>query len=227
MTESPHPPSSSVPGPLASKTTLEQAQLNDTALHTVHSIVRSEGAEPQEAMRPIPVLIIFLFSALTFWGGIYIQRYSGNYRADIFDHNWTPTAAAQTAEKPFDPLVEGAKLFSRNCQQCHQQNGKGVHGVYPPLDGSEWVVGDPERIVKILLFGMSGTITVAGETVTGNMPSVGHLKDRQIAAVLTYIRQAWSNQAGEVPEDLVTKIRSETKRNKPWKPEELLAEHPF
>lgn len=226
MSDAPHSPRPSSADPVPSKTTLEQAGLTDISLHTVHSTVRSEGAEPQEAMRPIPVLIIFLFSALMFWGGIYLQRYSGGYRADVFDHNWTPSAA-QRIEKPFDPLVEGAKIYSRNCQQCHQQDGRGVRGVYPTLDASEWVLGEPERIVKILLFGMSGTITVAGETVTGNMPAVGHLKDKQIAAVLTYIRQAWSNKGEAVPEDLVTKLRSETKRNKPWKPEELLAEHPF
>jgi mono/diheme cytochrome c family protein len=226
MSDAPHSPSPSSADPVPSKTTLEQAKLNDISLHTVHSTVRTEGAEPQEAMRPIPVLIIFLFSALTFWGGIYLQRYSGGYRADVFDHNWTPSAA-QVIEKPFDPLVEGAKIYSRNCQQCHQQDGRGVRGVYPTLDASEWVLGEPERIVKILLFGMSGTITVAGETVTGNMPAVGHLKDKQIAAVLTYIRQAWSNKGDAVPEELVTQIRSETKRTKPWKPEELLAEHPF
>lgn len=222
-----HPSDDASQDPIRSRPTLEQGELADASIHTVHSTVRSEGAEPHEAMRPIPILVIFLFSALMFWGGLYIQRYSGNYRADIFDHNWTPTSAAQAVEKPFDPLIEGAKLFSRNCQQCHQQTGKGVHGVYPPLDGSEWVQGVPERIVKVLLFGMSGTVTVAGETVTGNMPSVGHLKDRQIAAVLSYIRQAWSNKAEAVPEELVTKLRAETQRTKPWKPEELLAEHPF
>lgn len=213
--------------PVLSKPTLEQGELADISIHTVHSTVRSEGAEPHEAMQPIPILVIFLFSALMFWGGLYIQRYSGNYRADIFDHNWMPTAAAQVVEKSFEPIIEGGKLFSRNCQQCHQHDGKGVHGVYPPLDGSEWVLGEQERIVKVLLFGMSGTITVAGQTITGNMPTVGHLKDRQIAAVLTYVRQAWSNKAEAVPEELVTKIRAETKRTKPWKPEELLAEHPF
>lgn len=224
-------PSNNTPpkGPVASKSTLEQAQLADASLHSMHgSQLHREQEEPSEGMAPVPVFLIFAFSALMFWGGIYIQRYSGGYQGTVCDHNWTPTSALAVSEKPFDPIVEGKKLFTRNCQQCHQSHGKGVPGVYPPLDGSEWAQGDPRRIGKLLLAGMSGTLTVHGEQFTGNMPSFNHWKDKQIAAVLTYVRQEWSNKAEPVPESLITELRESIKgRNKPWKPEELLAEHPF
>lgn len=208
--------------------TLEKGRYKDATLQDIHTQLIQEPAEPTEAYSPIPLFLIFLFAGLMFWAGFYLDRYSGDFRSDIFDPNWKPgSAESQHIEPPFDPIKQGQKLFSRICQQCHQPTGLGIPGVYPPLAGSEWVLGKDERIIKVLLAGMNGPVTVEGHNYDGNMPSFGMWKDRDIAAVLTYIRQDWNNKAPEVLEATVTKIRSELKRTKPWKPEELLQEDPF
>ena len=109
---------------------------------------------------------------------------------------------------------------------CIRDRGKGLPGVYPPLAGSEWVSGDPERLVKVILHGLTGPITVAGQKYgTGNavpMPAMGGLSDHQIAAVLSYIRKEFGQEAAAVSAEAVKKIRTGTSgRDKPWTADEL------
>lgn len=206
--------------------TLEKSRYADESiLHS--SQLDREKLEPTEGLHPVPMTLIFIFSALMFWSGMYLNEYSGDFRSDVFTYQWNP-AAATKEEKAFEPIAEGRKLFAKNCTQCHQQDGQGIPGVYPPLVASEWVLGEKARIGKLLLAGMSGTVTVNGKQYTGQMPTFAHWKDRNIAAVLTYIRQEWGNDADEVPAELITQLREEVgNRSKPWKPEELLEQHPF
>ena len=98
-----------------------------------------------------------------------------------------------------DPLKRGQRLFTVNCSACHQSTGEGVSGQFPPLAGSEWVVGDYGRFVRILLHGLQGPIEVRGETYNGNMPAFGNkFDDSQLSLVLSYIRQAWENTAAPI-----------------------------
>ena len=78
--------------------------------------------------------------------------------------------------------------------QCHQDTGKGLPGTYPPLVGSPIVLGDPAIPIRILLHGLQGDVTVEGATYNGQMPSWDRFSDEQIAAVLTYVRGAWTNE---------------------------------
>ena len=102
-----------------------------------------------------------------------------------------------------------------------------MHGVYPPLAGSEWVRGDSSRLIKILLHGLGGPITVAGQSFGVRsdaiaMPSLGGLTDDQIADVLTYVRNDYGENAGKVSADEVKKMRSANpNRETPWSVEEL------
>jgi mono/diheme cytochrome c family protein len=121
----------------------------------------------------------------------------------------------------------GQELYEMACLPCHQPEGKGLPGVYPPLVGSEWVRGDTSRLIKILLHGLSGPITVAGQTF-GNrpdsiaMPSLGGLTDEQIADVLSYVRNDYGGKAGAVSADEVKKVRAANpNRETPWNVEEL------
>ena len=117
---------------------------------------------------------------------------------------------------PVDPMVLGRQTFNV-CMQCHQDTGKGIPGTYPPLVGSPIVLGDPATPVRILLHGLQGDITVEGATYNGQMPSWDRFSDEQIAAVLTYVRQAWTNTAPPVDPALVTAIRKQTgERTQPW-----------
>ena len=116
----------------------------------------------------------------------------------------------------------GKQTFAGLCAACHQTTGKGLDGLAPPLAGSEWVTGDPERIVKVVMHGLRGPIKVKGVSYSYDMPAAGFLTDEQIAGVLTYIRREWDHEADPVSLDLVKKIRAETKgRNDAWTEPEL------
>ena len=116
----------------------------------------------------------------------------------------------------------GKQTFAGLCAACHQPTGKGLEGLAPPLAESEWVLGDPERIVKVVMHGLRGPIKVKGLSYSYDMPAAGFLSDEQIAGVLTYIRREWDHEASPVPLDLVQKIRAETKgRTDAWTEAEL------
>jgi mono/diheme cytochrome c family protein len=205
----------------------ENGGLDDTAIQDIHAQLLREKEEPTEGFSPIPIFLIFIFGALMFWGGIYLATHSGGFRKDVFDPNWKPTAeVAQVAA--FDPFKQGKKLYTRTCQQCHQVDGKGIPGVYPPLSGSPWVNGSHERAAKILILGLSGPITVGGNEYNGNMPPVGTWSDRDIAAVLTYVRSSFDNSSGAVTEADVKSARAAIGgKTTPWDAEELLKIHPL
>ena len=117
----------------------------------------------------------------------------------------------------------GKQTFAGLCAACHQPTGRGLEGLAPPLADSEWVNGDPERIIKVVMHGLRGPIKVKGLSYSYDMPAAGFLSDEQIAGVLTYIRREWDHEASPVSLDLVQKIRAETKgRTDAWTEGELL-----
>ena len=118
----------------------------------------------------------------------------------------------------------GKQTFLGLCAACHQPTGKGLDGLAPPLADSEWVNGNPERIVKVVMHGLRGPIKVKGNSYSYDMPAAGFLSDGQIAAVLTYIRREWDHEADPVSLDLVMAVRKQTKdRTDAWTELELSA----
>lgn len=112
-----------------------------------------------------------------------------------------------------DPKVHarGAEVYGRTCIACHGIDGKGVPQAFPPLDGSDWVTADPELSIKIVLHGLMGKITVGDSDYMSAMAPLGPtLDDRQIADVLTYVRQRWSNDAAPVSAAQVRAVRAAT-----------------
>jgi mono/diheme cytochrome c family protein len=127
-----------------------------------------------------------------------------------------PATKALTNEEQmlFD---NGRQTYAGLCAACHQPTGKGLEGLAPPLAESEWVLGEPDRIVKVVMHGLRGPIKVKGMTYSYDMPAAGFLTDEQIAGVLTYIRREWDHEASPVTVDLVKKIREENKgRTDAW-----------
>lgn len=128
----------------------------------------------------------------------------------------TPTAA---------PEAPGRALFATNCSTCHQIDGRGVSGSYPPLDGSEWLAGDPEAPIAVVLMGLEGEVTVKGETFNSQMPTLDVLSDAELAQILTYARSSWTNSAGPVAPEQVAAVRAKLKdRKTPWNGEAELRE---
>lgn len=107
---------------------------------------------------------------------------------------------------------EGWKLYSIYCTSCHQGNGKGDNNRYPPLSGSEYVLGDKTRLINILLNGLQGEITVNGKKYNGLMPQFGHLDDHAIASILTHIRTRFKNNAPPVSSVEVMKVRTQNRK---------------
>ena len=110
----------------------------------------------------------------------------------------------------------GHQQYLTTCAACHQVTGTGLANVAKPLIGSEWALGSPERVVRILLHGKEGTML---------MPPIGSsLTNDQIAAVLTYVRRSWGNSANAIDAAQVSEVRGATLgRKKPWTEEELRA----
>ena len=124
--------------------------------------------------------------------------------------------------------ADGAKIFSVTCASCHLANGLGTEGKVPPLAGSEWVVGNEGRLVRIILHGLIGEVEVQGEMFNGAMPTWGGaFTDEQIASVASYVRRSWGNKAAPVTAATVARVRAATgDRKTPWTAKELLRTTP-
>jgi mono/diheme cytochrome c family protein len=112
-----------------------------------------------------------------------------------------PSAAAASAAAARNPgsASDGAVIYLANCSSCHQTNGEGVPGAFPPLAGNPIVTGNPAAVITIVNDGLEGRVVVNGEAYSGIMPHwKGLITDEQIAAVLTYIRSSWKNHASGV-----------------------------
>lgn len=191
----------------------------------LHSSIMREKADPRDGFEPVPIWLVSLFGIILFWGGTYLQKYSADFRPDIYDESPMPGAVIAAA-KPVDPVTQGKTIYAaQGCVSCHQANGRGQPGQFPPLAGSEWVVGSTARLNRILLHGLQGPIQVAGAEYNNNMPAFGtKLKDDKLAALLTFIRQEWGNQAPAITPESVAAAREATKdRSTPWTAAELEA----
>lgn len=189
----------------------------------IHEPIYRELAEPRDGHEPTPMWLVFLVMALLGWGGYYLGIYSGGFRADVYTEQIgqaRPGAVAEPAA-PLDPMVLGRRVYN-NCMSCHQKDGVGVPGAYPPLAGSEWVAGEPAVLVGIVLHGLEGSINVAGEQYDNAMPAWDRLSDEEIAAVLTYVRASFGNAAAPVEPATVAAVRAATSdRTRAWKVAEL------
>jgi mono/diheme cytochrome c family protein len=205
----------------------ERGNITDKEMHKVHAQLMREKAEPTEGFPPTPIYILFIFAITTFWGGWYMAQNNKDFRADVFDPEFQ-VGGPPPEPPPYDPIAKGARLYSSQCATCHQSDGQGVPGVYPPLTGSSWVLDSRVKPTAILIHGLNGPIEVLGNTYNGNMPAVGDWSDRDISAVLTYIRQAWGNTAEGISEEQVAEARDRyAGRRSPWTADELLALDPL
>jgi mono/diheme cytochrome c family protein len=192
----------------------------------LHAPILREQAEPRDGLEPIPSWLTLVFGAIVFWGGFYLASYNGGFLSDVYDEQrFGAVTSAGKSEAPVDPLVVGKRLYAANCAACHQPTGLGVSGQFPPLAGSEWVLGEPAVLQLILLQGLQGPVSVKDQSYNGNMPAFsGRLNDDQLAAVLSYIRQEWGNAADPISPSSVADIRKATsQRSAPWVVEELKA----
>jgi len=104
--------------------------------------------------------------------------------------------------------MEGLILYNSYCAACHQRDGRGDNNRYPPLAGSEWITGDRQRLIGVLLKGLQGEIQVSGKTYNGVMPAHGaFLDDHAIASILTYVQGRYNKVHTPIASEEVTKVR--------------------
>ncbi|MCB1041474.1 MAG: c-type cytochrome [Acidobacteria bacterium] len=104
-------------------------------------------------------------------------------------------------------MEAGKSIYMATCSPCHQPNGMGLKGAFPPLAHSDFLKSDKEKGVGIVLKGLTGEVTVNGEKYNSVMPSQHHLSDAEIANVLTYVLNTWGNDFGHVTAAEVSKAR--------------------
>lgn len=102
----------------------------------------------------------------------------------------------------------GEKIYSVYCGTCHQRNGQGASGRFPPLAETPWVTGDKKKLITIILKGLEGRIEVKGEPYDNTMPQHSFLNNEEVANVLTYIRQSFGNEASAVTAEEVAAVRN-------------------
>lgn len=128
------------------------------------------------------------------------------------------------------PFARGRQLFESICQTCHGSDGNGVKALAPPLNGSNWVVGEKNKLLSIVLYGLVDPVMVSGKLyktpeVGAEMPGIGNndqLSDEDIAELLSFIRNAWTNKASPVTPVDVKEIRKKFKgRQQPFTMREL------
>lgn len=149
--------------------------------------------------------------------------------ACVFD---LPAAARQSEDRVLTAVpstehqsvrADGEAVYQANCASCHQSDGKGTSNIFPPLDGSKWVTGDKERLIRIILDGMTGPLEVRGIDYNASMPPWKNLlNDQEIADVASFIRSSWGNDASSVTENEVRHARDASAgRTAPWTADEL------
>ena len=123
-------------------------------------------------------------------------------------------AAVHTAETASGELAQvmarGEQAYLANCAACHQPNGQGLAGAFPPLAQSDFLERDRKEVLEVALFGLSGRIMVNGVEYNNVMPSMGHLTDQQLADTLTYVFGSWGNDLAAVSVGEVQAMRAET-----------------
>jgi mono/diheme cytochrome c family protein len=198
----------------------------------VHAAVAREKSDPVTGDVPLPMWLIVFCGWMLVLGGVYLGMFSGGFSGSVFDETAgmpkgagaaQPGATAETGAATKTLAQQGKSVFTSNCVQCHQASGMGVPGQFPPLAGSEWVTGDPKRLVAILLKGAQGALVVEGKQFNGAMPAwEAVLTDKKIAAVASYIRQEWGNKAPEITPETVAALRQEfAAKKEPWTQAEI------
>ena len=186
----------------------------------IKNLKNASEAGPIPTQATTPIWLFALLFVLLFGAAWSFDQQGGWFDAKVYRPFSSVEDLARFQPAPADEPVlyqRGKKIFNDACAVCHQASGLGSVAVgAPPLVNSEWVlVAKPDRIIRIVLHGLSGPIQVLGQNYgTGVMtPFKDALSDEDIAAVITYIRnnRDWKHKASEVTAEDVKAIRNATK----------------
>ena len=188
------------------------SEFSDEEIVKSHVELAKFKHEPTKNFLKAPLVFVFVFGCLIFVCSIQLAHSTNSFQlhppVDVVEL----TAEEKESMRLEKKISSGEKIFASRCASCHQANGMGIEGQFPPLAGSEWVSADAGVISNIILKGLKGEISVNGvkygTSAAVNMAAVP-ISDREIANVSTYVRQAWGNDSVEVTEEFVSQVRSE------------------
>jgi len=194
-------------------------------IYNIHEASFREQQLPEEGNERGPWWLYAIIICTFAFGFFYMGLYFGEFSAEphLLYTTDEPTRE-QPAEEPeeLSKMELGEKVYGRVCQTCHQANGKGVQGAFPSLHNAPLVTGSSQKLIALVLHGLQGKLEREDAIYNGVMPPwKDELSDEQVAAVATYVRQQFENNASEVSADSVKIIRSEYDRSVQWTEEEL------
>ena len=218
----------------------DHAALLEKAAADEHGRVRLESVVAASWLPDVPaakkIVAIGAGQPLDIWSKAVVKT-AADRLADIAEEEKpehpqlpAPPHLNAAAQKQY---LSGQQIFLREgyCVTCHQANGKGLDPAFPSLAGSPWVTEDSERLIKLTLYGLTGPLEVNGKKYDGQVPMTpfgGMLNDNDVAAVLTFVRNSFGNNAAPIPAADVQKVRAKNPgRMMLYNTEELLKEHPL
>ena len=185
------------------------------------------GFEPKADWTPVPVWLLILLLLLIYWGMWYFDEHGGWFSQEVYSPFHSEAELAIYQPRTEGPnLLRGRAVFESVCALCHNPDGIGKPTQAPPLAGSEWVLGSPGRLIRIPLYGLNGPITVKNQQMVfsaGMLAMGAALPEDDLAAVLSYMRQAWGNKASPITADQIKAVKAQLgNRSQPFTPEELM-----
>jgi mono/diheme cytochrome c family protein len=181
-------------------------------------IVSREQREPEEGFEPTPSWVWAVSVLLLFAMGFYLGKYGGSF--DTIAHQVEQPQLPGSGDVKIE--VKGDMVYAGVCQACHQADGKGVEGKYPPLGGSEWLLQDSFTPARIVLFGLEGEIRVKGKGFNNKMPQFhDKLSNEEIAAAISFARSAFGNKAAAISPVEVDSMRETYTGRMAWAAAEL------
>lgn len=217
---------------------LKELVLTSDEVSAVYLAYALQAIRPyqEEASEALCLSLLKKYPANTYLAAAVISSlaYKEEHYKDKFAALWPDTNMAvnkqlavlvnkiRSAKKNNDPLAlakefpKGAALFASTCQTCHGTDGNGIKSLAPPLNKSEWVTGNKDKLIAIVLYGLTGPVKVNGHLyespeISTDMPGIAHseeISDEDVAQVLSFIRGGWENNAGKINVSDVEKIRS-------------------
>lgn len=199
-------------------------------LDRLHAAVKREKVDLAPGTEPAPMWVIFLFMIVAIIAGGQLGPMTGGYSFSVSNPFSSSSKLGGADPRPkgpndgaaADPFQTAMKKGSNGyavCGGCHQGSGMGLPGQYPPLAGSEWVLGGTERLIRVVQHGLVGQVTVKGQNYNfpGGMQAFGAgMSATDLANVLTYIRNTWGNEAPMITKEMVEKVRADDKRATQW-----------
>ncbi len=136
---------------------------------------------------------------------VYIGDRANASMAAVTTATKSAKAGALTVQEQVDA---GKALFAGTCSTCHQPDGKGMEGVFPPLAASDYIKADAKSLPRVILHGLVGPVKVNGKDYNSNMPPMSQLTDDEVANISTYVLNSWGNPGGRISKEEAAAIRA-------------------